>query len=337
VIRLRSIGDTVLCTPALRAIRDQLPQSEIHVLLEDWVAPLLEGLPHIDSVISVGRSLRGRLATVKQLRKARYDAVINLHGGTTSTFLTRASGARIRIGYGHYQYSSLYSHIFPTASQFWGAEKTHSVEQQLALLGYSGIAVRDRPQLELPHDPAADASIKKRLNALGITDQPIALLHPCASSFTKQWAASGFAAVADHLADRGISAVAVGTPGERDTLDRFRLAARAPTVEFEDLDLREITSLARMAGVFLGNDSGIAHIAAAVGTPPAVLFGSSNRAHWTPWTKAPSRVIFKEFECQPCPGYECKVFGEPRCIEEISVEDVIKAVDELIESAVFSP
>src|SRR5438046_2787960 len=105
VVRLRSIGDTVLTTPALFALRRFLPDSEIDILLEDWVAPVLDGSDLIDRVITIPRdSNAARARVARELRAARYDVVYNLHGGTTATLLTRATGARHRVGFEYYQY-----------------------------------------------------------------------------------------------------------------------------------------------------------------------------------------------------------------------------------------
>ncbi|MDI1241464.1 MAG: glycosyltransferase family 9 protein, partial [bacterium] len=90
--------------------------------------------------------------------------------------------------------------------------------------------------------------------------------------------------------------------------------------------LPQITALASKAKIFMGNDSGIAHIAAAVGTPTVVIFGSSNRDHWRPWTDAPNEIVYEKFDCQPCAGYRCEVYGEPRCIQNVTVESVIAAI-----------
>jgi heptosyltransferase III len=122
----------------------------------------------------------------------------------------------------------------------------------------------------------------------------------------------------------------VAGPGEQAVLDRLTELSKVPVTAFSDLSLPEITALASNARVFVGNDSGIAHIAAAVGTPPLVIFGSSNRDHWRPWTPGRSEIVFDEYPCQPCPGYECAVFGDSRCIRDVSVDEVIKALDRLI-------
>jgi ADP-heptose:LPS heptosyltransferase len=82
--------------------------------------------------------------------------------------------------------------------------------------------------------------------------------------------------------------------------------------------------------LFVGNDSGIAHIAAAVHTPPVVIFGSSSRDTWRPWTNVPYETVFTEFHCQPCSGYRCEEFGEPKCIESVSIESVADSIDRIL-------
>ncbi len=150
VVRLRSIGDTVLATPSLFALKRFLPHASIDILLEDWVAPVLDGFPHVDNVITLERrSTAARARVARQLRANRYDVVYNLHGGTTATFLTRATGAKHRVGYETYQYARLHNHLAPSSASLWGRDKTHSVEQQLALLGWTGVPVSDRPATQL--------------------------------------------------------------------------------------------------------------------------------------------------------------------------------------------
>ena len=87
VVRLRSIGDTVLTTPSLIALRRFLPDAQIDVLLEDWVAPILDGFGEVDSVLTVSKDTKSRLRLARRIRKEKYDIAFNLHGGTTATFL----------------------------------------------------------------------------------------------------------------------------------------------------------------------------------------------------------------------------------------------------------
>jgi ADP-heptose:LPS heptosyltransferase len=97
-----------------------------------------------------------------------------------------------------------------------------------------------------------------------------------------------------------------------------------------DLSLPEVTALAKRAQVFVGNDSGIAHIAAATGTRSVVVFGSSNRAHWRPWNSAPAEIVFEEMQCQPCHGYFCEKFAQPECILRVPVTGVMAAIDRVL-------
>src|SRR5438034_2211573 len=150
-VRLRSIGDTVLTTPSLFALRRFLPHARIDILLEDWVAPVLEGFEHVDSVIPLERgSTAARIQAAREIRAAQYDVVYNLHGGTTATLLTRASGARHRVGFAHYQYARLHNHVARSPQEIWKRPVLHSVEQQLALIGWTGVPVTDRPITQLP-------------------------------------------------------------------------------------------------------------------------------------------------------------------------------------------
>ena len=253
---------------------------------------------------------------------ANYDVVYNLHGGTTATFLTRATGARHRVGFKTYQYAQLHNHQAPSPLLLWGQQKTHSVEQQLALLGWTGVPVTDRPRTQLGISPEASETVNELLVESGLSDRKIALIHPAAAFATKQWATEHFARVAEFLSERGFAPVAIAAPNERALLDKL-CAETAVKITTFDLSLPEVTALAAQSQLFVGNDSGIAHIAAAVGTPAVVIFGSSNIAHWRPWNSAPAEVVFEEMPCQPCHGYFCEKFDQPECILRVPVTRVI--------------
>ncbi len=330
LMRLRSIGDTVLATPSLFALKRFLPNAQIDILVEDWVAPVLEAHPNIDNIITLERgklSLRAKLA--RQLRAARYDVVYNLHGGTTATLITRATGATHRVGYKTYQYAHLHNHQSPPSSTLWSQEKTHSVEQQLALLGWTGVPVTDRPPTQLGFSNDSLLVVSALLNSAGLYDKKFALIHPAAAFATKQWAAENFARVVEFLADAGIASVAIAGPGETEVLNKLLGSTSARVVTF-DLTLPQVSALASRASLFVGNDSGIAHIAAAVGTRVVVIFGSSNRAHWRPWTRGAAEVVFEELECQPCPGYHCEKFALPECILRVPVSRVTAAIERVM-------
>ena len=335
VVRLRSIGDTVLSTPSLIELRRFLPAARVDMLLEDWVASVLDGFDAIDNVISVGSSNSARFTTARQLRSRKYDVAINLHGGTTATFFTFASGARYRIGFENYQYAFFHNILVGSPAEYWGRARVHSVEQQLALLGSIGVPVRKDVRTSLAITTAAVESLEERVSARSAQSLsqigPFALVHPAAAFATKQWSVENFARTVEFLRSKGLNAVAIAANDERGVLDELQAETGVPLLTFDDLTLPEITALASKASLFVGNDSGIAHIASAVGTPSVVIFGSSNRDHWRPWTDAPNEIVFNEFACQPCPGHECRQFGEPRCILGVTTAQVFEAIERVLQ------
>lgn len=331
VVRLRSIGDTVLSTPSLIALKRFLPDASVDILLEDWVAPVLDGFTSIDEVLRVESSTRSRFAMARELRRRKYDVAFNIHGGPTATFFTYTSGAPHRVGYANYQFSFLYNHLLSSPSDFWKRDGLHSVEQQLALPGSVGVPVDDKLRTQLVVTSPAAESLERKLVKVAQTrlDQlePFALIHPSAAFETKQWATDNFARVAEYLSDLGLSTLAVAAANETRLIEDLRSTSSAPIIAFNDLNLPEITALASRARLFVGNDSGIAHMAAAVNTPSVVIFGSSNRVHWRPWTDAPNEIVWESFACQPCPGHECKEFGDPKCIKAVTVASVVAAIE----------
>jgi len=338
VVRLRSIGDTVLTTPSLFALRRFLPQAQIDIVLEDWVAPVLDGSDLVDRVIAIprqGKAARARLA--RDLRVANYDVVYNLHGGTTSTFLVRATGAKHRVGFGHYQYARLHNHLAPQAAALWQRSSPHSVEQQLALIGWTGVPVTDRPATKLPLTAKALESASVKIRAAGFEEfqkgEPFALIHPSAALETKRWAVENFARVAEELSARGLTPVALAGPNDAELLRLLVRESSAPIVLLNNLSLPEVTALSSRARLFVGNDNGIAHIAAAAGTRCVIIFGSSNIMHWRPWSTQPNEVVREELPCQPCHGYFCAEFDKPECILRVPVERVIAAIDRVLRAA----
>lgn len=368
VVKLRSIGDTVLATPSLKALRRAAPNAQIDILLENWVAPVLEGFDAVDSVIPVGKSTSERVKIARYLRKQRYDVAFNLHGGTTATLFTFATGAKRRVGFADYQYPFLYTDLLSSSVDFWGRSPTHSAEQQLALIGFTGVPVDDLPKTSLAVTDKALASVEEKLTAetgderqetrdriqetestslesfsslKSLTSNAkeqkpqsaFALIHPAAAIAEKQWATEKFARVAEFLAEKGMQVVAVATPGERKILEELSAEAKVPVIIFDDLKLPEITALASKATLFVGNDSGIAHIAAAVKTPVVVIFGSSNIDHWRPWTDAPNEIVFSDTPCNHYKGETNKGLPDPKCIRCVEITDVTTSVERILKSS----
>jgi len=223
----------------------------------------------------------------------------------------------------------LHNHQAPAASVLWQQSKTHSVEQQLALLGWTGVPVTDRPPTQLAVTSTSLAAVDELLRTANLEGKEFALIHPAAAFATKQWAADKFARVVEFLAERKVESVAIAGPNETDVVNEL-ISTSSTKVTSLSLKLPEVTALASRARLFVGNDSGIAHIASAVGAPSVVIFGSSNIAHWRPWNPAPAEVVFEEMECQPCHGYYCERFEQPECILRVPVSRVTAAIDRVL-------
>lgn len=330
VVRLRSIGDTVLATPSLIALKQFLPEAQVDILLEDWVAPILDGFPAVDNIVAVGKSGRSRFATSWSIRRAKYDVVFNLHGGTTGTFFTFASGAPHRVGYSHYQYKFLYNHVLTSSADFWGRDVTHSAEQQLAMLGYVGVPVDSEIKTRLTVNNKSLKSLEQKFPAKAHTPlselDRFVLMHPAAAFGSKQWPVARFARTAEVLAGKNLKTVAVAAGNETGVLDQLRAESNAEIICFNDLNLPEITALASRASLFVGNDSGIAHIAAAVGTPSVVIFGSSNVDHWRPWTNSPNEVVTEKRASSDSLGEQTKT----QSISAVTVEQVTSAIERVL-------
>ncbi|MCA1637813.1 MAG: glycosyltransferase family 9 protein, partial [Acidobacteria bacterium] len=233
-----------------------------------------------------------------------------------------------RVGYKNYQYNFLYNHLLSSSSDFWQQEQTHSAEQQLALLGFVGVPVSDKPKSRLVINERALKSLEEKFNAkvqrvkdakFFFNQSAFALIHPTAAFASKQWATESFARIAEFLKEKSLNSVAIAMPKEREVLENLKQNSHVPIQIFDDLTLPEITALASKAKIFIGNDSGIAHIAAAVETPTVVIFGSSNIHHWRPWTNAANEIVYSGEE-----------FDKSESIKKITVENVIEAIEKIL-------
>jgi heptosyltransferase-3 len=303
LIRLRSIGDTVLMTPCLAALAAWRPDLQIAVVSEPLAAPLLEDHPLVDHLIVAERSLAGRARLVGELRREGYDVAFNLHGGTTAMWLTRLAGAKWTIGYKSYRHSQWLDLRAPDAEAVLGRHPLHSVEQQLALLHWAGVPWPARqPQLSLAVSSEAESRVREKLNAAclaqadhsryndEIARRHFAVVAPAAAFESKRWTAAGFAQIAKHLRDHWqLPSVVVAGPGQEQLASA--VAAQAGAVAVAGLTLKELIALINLSRAFVGNDSGPMHIAAALRRPLVAVFGSSNPVVWHPWTDSPYQIV----------------------------------------------
>lgn len=335
LVRLRSIGDTVLMTPCLTALKTWQPDLEIDVLVESLSAPVLRSHPLVSQLFVLPtvsgqlRKLRTRLKIIQDLRARHYDVAFNLHGGSTAMFLTRLSAATTTVGYASGRYAKLLSIQAPEPQIIWQKPKIHCVEQQLALLKWVGIPITEPPASNLSVDPQSKEFIEEKLKQAKVKQEFI-VIHPSAAFASKQWETKRFIEVIEYLYNRYklISVIAVA-PNEKAIAEAIKKDVKVPIVSFTDLNLAQLMALIAQAKLFLGNDSGPAHIAAALKKAIVVIFGSSNSDVWHPWSTK-YRLLRADLKCIPCPGYTCSEFPEPECIKKISVTEVIKALDEIL-------
>ena len=284
VIRLRSLGDCVLTTPALDVLKRFRPDLRVAVMVEERFRALFEGNPDIEGILP---------PELGALRRWRPVLCLNLHGGTRSAWLAALSGARFRAGFSHFLPAMAYNVRIPRAQEILGIDrKVHTAEHLASAMFYLGAPVGEVPRAKLVAGPGGSAG--------GHT----AVIHAVAAAPEKTWRADGFLAVAERLKQTGMEPVFIG--GAADDLSPFRAyrtLAGAP--------LAEIKALLAGAELFVGNDSGPAHIAAAFGVPSVVVFGPSDPAIWGPW-RTVSRVI-----------------QSPQGIGRVNIADVLEAVDGL--------
>jgi ADP-heptose:LPS heptosyltransferase len=264
IVRLRSLGDCVLSTPALQLLKRHLPEAQIAVVVEDQWRAVYEGNPDIAAILP---------PLLKPVREFHPDVSIDLHGGNTATRLTAFSGARYRAGFAHYRYRAAYNIRIPRAQEILGIErKVHTAEHVASAMFYLGV-----PRQEIPRARLFLTTASRR-------SAPYAVIHPVAATAEKTWPAAGFLQLARFLKEqRELEVVFVAAAG--DDLSAFRdweVVSGAP--------LAELKSLIAGATLFAGNDSGPAHIAAAFGIPSVVLFGPSDPAIWGPWS-APGEAV----------------------------------------------
>ena len=255
------MGDCILTTPAISILKQARADLAIAVVVEDRFRAVFEGNADIGEIL---------LPKARALRQWRPDLCLNLHGGGSSAVLTALSGARFRAGFAHFRFPWIYNVRIPRAQHILEVEGTvHTAEHLASAAFYLGAA-----RVEIPRAKLFDGRAHARTE---VTHPAYAVIHPVAAGLAKTWPAERFVTVASHLQQSfDLQPVFIGGPG--DDLSAFR-AWR--TVVGSPLD--EIKLLIAGAALFVGNDSGPAHMGAAFGIPVVVIFGASDPVVWAPW------------------------------------------------------
>lgn len=330
IIRLRSLGDLVLETPAIAALHSWRPDLRINVLVEPRFAPVLEGNPAI-AELSFSRGLG---ETALDLLRRKFPIVFNQHGGPRSAMLTGASGSPLRVGWAGYQYSFLYNVAVPDARGFYGAPAVHTVEHRISQFYFAGLPCGPIPRAQVFPKPDAIASAARKLAEKGIAaGTPYAVLQPGARLPGMRWPVAKFAEIARWLREKhGISSVVnLGArDGEIAAEVRSKIGNCAAVLDSQ-LDIRELIALIAASRIFVGNDSGPAHLAAALQRPSVVIFGVTDPVQWRPW-QADHRIVQTGATFDHPRGDKAVVVSNPRPITSIAVDEVCQNCEELLVS-----
>lgn len=354
VVRPDEIGDVVLSTSFLRELRRNFPAASITLVVNPVTFDLVKTCPYVDEVLVFDQRarrlwrpvllpMRALIYARRHLRGRDFDLAVLPRWGTDAVyaaFLARFSGASRRVGYTervtahkarwNAGFDRLFTDVIPAGPL------EHQVEHNLDVVRFLGGEVLDE-RLELWTEPDderfADAVLAGARGGAG----PVVVLAPSGGhSILKQWPTERFIALGRVLREEwGAHIVVVGGPGDAFIGEQFR-------AEFGDqiTNLVGRTSLSGMAAVlkrvdlFVGNDAGPLHIAAAVGAPTVAIFGSSDPARFGPWGE--HRLLWNELPCSPTRQAErpdrCRtcVYDAPRCLLGIGVTDVADACASLL-------
>lgn len=333
VISTTAIGDTLLGTPALRALKETYPGCRLEVLVQRERRGVLLNNPHADELISYRKHLIGTLRTAARLRRRRYDAVIVFHGNDPDIWpLAALTGAPRVIGYARdTRFAALLTDPVP-----W-KESLHTVEKRLELVRVLGADTADR-RLVLRLDEEDHHSAQDFLSAAGISSEAALIaLHIGAAQAYKCWPVERFVRVADALAgESGARIVLTGGPGDVSRMARFEAQARCrPLVAAGQLGIRGTAALLTRCRLLVTNDTGPMHLAFAVGTPTVSLFCPSDSHTIGPYGYGDRHLaIQKEKTCVRCVTKRCP---DPFCLEQISVEEVLAAARGRLGRDAFSP
>lgn len=332
VIRHRAGGDLLLTTPALRALRQGLPGARIDVLAARGMGGLLRGNPDVDRVLEFGRrSLPSQAVLYWSVARAGYDLVLDLVSNPRTAFLTRLTRAPIRVGYDIPGRASAYTLRVPREPLGAGGRPVlrYAPEAALDQVRALGIAARGLA-LRLEVAPEARERIAAWLGGRAPAGPLLACL-PSGSWPAKTWPPERFAAAMDALAPEG-TAIWLWGPGERERVEEARARMRSPSLLAPETDWQGLAALLERCALFVGNDSGPKHVAAALGVATVTVFGPTHPATWHPPEGPHVALTAEGLDCLHCNANRCPLPGERhmRCMSDVSVEQVVRAARSLL-------
>jgi heptosyltransferase-3 len=331
VIKLRYIGDTMLITPVLDALRMAFPSAAITAVVNRGTEPVLVNNPSVDDIITIDRTAPQLkyAGDLQRIRRKQFDLAMDLTGADRSAFLAYWSRAPIRMGYrgGNLIRNHLFYNVLVDAD----ALSMHKIDHHLAMVEAMGLPITNKiPRLFLT-DEEINLSVD-RLRERGVpSDRPFIVLHPGARRWYKSWPLDYFSQLGDRITQElSIPVVLAGGAGDTEAVRTIQKNMASSCINMAaQFNLRELAGLMKRASLCVVNDSAPMHLAAAVATPTVALFGLTDPKYWAPL--GPNHlVLYRECPCRPY-GHrrECPE-GDNRCMSKISVDEVFESVQSVL-------
>ena len=339
------VGDAVMATPALAALRKQFPEARIVAAVRPYVREILEGARLVDEVrglegLGTGVRARAFLRDTMTLRRERYDAAVLLTNSFRSALMAFLAGAEARVGYAREGRGWLLTErleakradgrYLPGPMIDYYLQLAETLSSETLSAGTLSAETGDRRMRLAVTDGEAKAGAGV-LAEFGVeTRKPMAVITPGAAfGSAKCWPAGRFAAVADELSGRGYEVVVLTSPKERETAEVIGQKARAALKATWRAEMRlgVLKALISRAAILVTNDSGPRHIGAAFGVPVVTIFGSTDE-RWSDTGYSREVIVTKRVDCAPCMLRVCPT--DHKCMELITPAEVLAAVDEAI-------
>ncbi|MFA6355709.1 MAG: lipopolysaccharide heptosyltransferase II [Candidatus Omnitrophota bacterium] len=326
VIKISAVGDCVLATPSLRAIRQKNPKAYIALLTGRLESQVLKGCPYVDEVIIYDRDGRDRgwlrfLELSAEIRRYCFEEVVDFQNNSKSHMFAFMSTAAKRYGYMKGWHGLLLNRAVRDNNR-----PVPPVDHQFRVLSLMGIEGASK-DLELWPSSADEDAARRMLEADWVGDhQALVGINPGASPrwATKRWPAENFAKLCDLLAEREIRPVIIGTKDDSATAENIISMTKSKPVNLTGkTTITELAALMKRLKCLVTSDSAPMHVAAAMKTPFVALFGPTDPEKHLP----PSQdyaVVRRDLGCAPCYKPVC---SDIRCMREIAVEDVMKAIE----------
>jgi len=327
------IGDVIMTLPAVASIRKTMPEATITVLAKPWVADIYRLSPHVDEVITFQRpgrhdGLGGLLKLAAELKEKKFDGTILLQNAIQAAIITLTARIPVRAGYNSDGRGLLLTH----AVQRTGAiRKVHQIDYYLEMLKALGFQSAGH-DVTLPVRKDDRARAEEILFGYGVEkgETVIGMAPGAAYGPAKMWLPDRFAALADRLIDRHNAPVLLfGSAGDRAQTDRIEGQAKGKLINLAGAtDLMGAVALIARCNLFISNDSGLMHLAGALGVPLVAIFGSTNPATTSPVGEK-SVIVHKNVSCSPCLKKTCPT--DFRCMKLIEVDDVYEEAKRLLQ------